>query len=119
MKKYAPLIVIAQGNVNENHCMSFQTCQNDQQNQTEYRLGYGKTGSLCMLLQGMPNDAAAMEKQGGGSSETIQIELLRHLAILLLDVFQNNVNQDLDQISTLTLLFTAALFLTVKICKQH
>lgn len=71
-----------------------------------------------MLLPGMPN-AAAMEKQGGGSSETIQIELLHHLAILLLVVFQNNVNQDLDQISTLTLVLTAALFLTVKICKQH
>lgn len=65
------------------------------------------------------NDAAAMEKQGGGSSETTQIELLHHLAILLLYVFQNNVNQDFDQISTLTLKFTAALFLTVKICKQH
>lgn len=119
MKKYAPLIAIARGNVNENHCISFQTCQNDQQNQTKYRLGYGKTRSLCMLLPGMPNDAAAMEKQGGGSSETIQIELLHHLAILLLVVFQNNVNQDLDQISTLTLMLTAALLLTVKICKQH
>lgn len=72
-----------------------------------------------MLLPGMPNDVVATEKQGGGSSETIQIELLRHLEILLLDVFQNKVNQDLDQISTLTLLFTAALFLTLKICKQH
>lgn len=38
-------------------------------------------------------------KRGWSSSETIQIELLHHLAILQLDSFQNNVNQDLDQIS--------------------
>lgn len=55
------------------------------------------------------NDAAAMEKQGRGSSGTILIQLLCHLASLLLDVFQNNANQDHDQISTLTLLFTLAL----------
>lgn len=60
-----------------------------------------------------------METQGGGSSETIQIQLLRHLAILLLDTFQKNVNQDHEQISTLTLTVTAALVLTAKIYKQR